>query len=330
MNTKNKAILVISVFAAFSLFAISGVQASPGDIEVNGTGWWWAGDPSTFNASDTPIQHAINNASSSDTIFVHDGTYNENIVVDKSLTLKAASSPIIDGKGMFGPAVNIQENNVIFKGFIIKNFKANETYGIGAILVEGDNAKIDHNIICDITPEGDPIANPAGIGIDVHANNVTITSNAIHDVGSIGIRVRHDWNTPPTVSNNILVENNTVYRTNNTGVLVTGYAKGVTIKNNKIYESLEPTPYNLFVHYGASDVVIENNNIHDPYNSIYGHNIVLAGCDDITITDNNIANTTIAKNIYLLNDYNNWTGDNTTLSTNVTITNNNIKNGKWE
>jgi pectin methylesterase-like acyl-CoA thioesterase len=63
------------------------VQASPTNIEVNETGWWWGGESGTFNASSTPIQHAIDNASEGDTIFVHKGTYNKSITIDKPLTL---------------------------------------------------------------------------------------------------------------------------------------------------------------------------------------------------------------------------------------------------
>jgi len=271
------------------------------------------------------IQDGINAAIDGDTIIVNDGIYNENILVNKELTVKAASSPVIDGQGMFGPAINIQADNVILQGFIIKNFTATPTAYIGAILVEGNNTTINSNTIENITSAE---ANPAGIGIDVHAKDVQITNNTVRDVGSIGIRVRHDWNTPPTEGNNVLIENNTVYRTNNTGVLVTGYAKGITIRNNVVYDSLMPTPYNLFVHYGAENVTIEDNYIHNTYS-----NVVLAGCNNITISNNTIADTIAdpspGKNIYILSDYANWTGDVNLLSTNVDIINNNIMNGSY-
>lgn len=274
------------------------------------------------------IQDAIDSATAGDTINVAAGTYTENIVVDKSLTIQAASSPVIDGGGNLGPGVHITAANVTFQGFTITNFTCTPTAGIGAILVEGDGAIIDHNIIYDILPQGDPLSAPAGIGIDVHASNVMVTNNIVHDVGSIGIRVRHDWDTAPTVSNNVLLEKNEVYRTGNTGVLVTGYAKGVTVRENEIYESLEPTEYNLFVHYGASDVLIENNIIRDPYNSIYGHNVFLAGCDNVTISGNTITGAASGKNIYIVSDYLPWV-DAELLSTNVNIINNDIQNGAW-
>lgn len=277
------------------------------------------------------IQTAIDFATAGDTINVHDGTYNEKIVVDKSLTLKAASSPIIDGQNtLWVPAVEISAADVTLQGFTIQNFKADIDHDWAAVYVHGDSAKIKDNTIKDISST---TVAPFGIGIDVWTEagantGIQITNNVVHDVGSIGVRVRHDWTTPATVSNNILLDNNRVYSTGNSGVLITGYAKGVTIKGNEIYESLGTgTAYNLFVHYGASDITIggSGNHIHDAYS-----NIVLAGCDNVTIKNNTIEDatplTSKGKNIYILNDYNAWTGTKDLLSTNVTIEGNSILN----
>ena len=84
------AILVISVLAMFTT-AVAGAGDQPctcGDICVNETGWWRA--DADFNASSTPIQHAIDNATAGNTICVKDGTYNENVDVTVShLTIKS-------------------------------------------------------------------------------------------------------------------------------------------------------------------------------------------------------------------------------------------------
>ena len=315
---------------------------APADVELSETSWVMGGTKTLSVPYDhTSIQDAIGDSTAGDTILVFPGTYSTTtgesfpITINvANLTIKStdgAASTIIDGGGSWGPGVHIL-NNITFQGFTVKNIKTNETYGIGGVLVEGHNSTLRDNVVENVFTS---TTEPAGIGIDVHAKDVQIIKNTVHDVESIGIRVRDHWKEefpgPTGVSNNVLIENNTVYRTNNTGVLVTGYAKGVTIRNNEIYGSLKPTPYNLFVHYNSSDVTIEGNHIHDTYS-----NIVLGGCHNVTISSNTIANTqphptvpTVkGKNIYILTDYGPWvTAD--LLSTNITITNNDILNGGY-
>jgi len=55
---------------------------------------------------------------------VHEGTYPENLIVNKSLTLQNGSLPVIDGMG--GTAINITAENVTIDGFNITN----SSYGI--------------------------------------------------------------------------------------------------------------------------------------------------------------------------------------------------------
>lgn len=62
-----------------------------GDICVNRSGWWRNGG--LFNASSTPIQHSIDNATVGDTICVKEGTYNENVCVDPLVPV--GSAPVL-------------------------------------------------------------------------------------------------------------------------------------------------------------------------------------------------------------------------------------------
>ena len=73
---------------------------------------------------------------------------------------------------------------------------------------------------------------PFGMGIDVWTEsgtntNIHVIGNTIHDVDSIGLRVRDDWNTASNVNTGILIKNNRIYKTGNTALLITGYANGV-------------------------------------------------------------------------------------------------------
>lgn len=63
------------------------------DIYVNTTGWWR--DGGAFNASETPIQSAVDGADVGETIFVRNGSYTENVDVDKTLTLRGEGADVV-------------------------------------------------------------------------------------------------------------------------------------------------------------------------------------------------------------------------------------------
>jgi len=73
------------------------------------------------------LNAAIDNASQGDTIFVKNGVYMENLVIDKPLTIMAESaSTIIDGGGR-GTVVWINANHTVVSGFTIRNIGSNFT-----------------------------------------------------------------------------------------------------------------------------------------------------------------------------------------------------------
>jgi len=71
---------------------------------------------------DESIQAAVDAASSGDTIFVYNGTYFENVVVDKSLILTGEdrNTTIINGDGSRA-GVSINAGNCVISGFTVKN-----------------------------------------------------------------------------------------------------------------------------------------------------------------------------------------------------------------
>ena len=70
----------------------------------------WSVDGSG-DADFTGIQDAINNASDGDTIIVHSGIYDENVVVDRSVTLKGIGHPVVDACGE-GDAIRLTADGI--------------------------------------------------------------------------------------------------------------------------------------------------------------------------------------------------------------------------
>jgi len=68
------------------------------------------------------IQAAINNASAGDTILVHNGTYHENIIINKAIRLigEASEATIIDG-GKISAVITVSSIGVYIEGFTIRN-----------------------------------------------------------------------------------------------------------------------------------------------------------------------------------------------------------------
>jgi nitrous oxidase accessory protein len=152
------------------------------------------------------IQTAIDAATSGDTINVLSGTYNEQIIIDKSLILQGENrdTTIIDGGGT-GDVVLINADNVVFKGFKIIN--------------SGEN------------PSGLPYN-----GIKLLSANYCMVSDNIVSNNDHGIAL---W----TSSNNNLVENN-IASNNNVGIVIADNSKYNTIRENNasfnFYHGINP------------------------------------------------------------------------------------------
>jgi nitrous oxidase accessory protein NosD len=75
----------------------------------------------------TGIQDAINNAKEGDTIFVYSGVYHENVVVDKSVTLKGIDHPVVDANGS-DSAITLTADGITLVGFTVANSYACRIY----------------------------------------------------------------------------------------------------------------------------------------------------------------------------------------------------------
>ncbi|RSD35929.1 MAG: copper-binding protein, partial [Methanohalophilus sp.] len=121
-------------------------------LNVNDTGWWKDGN--SFNESSTPIQAAVSNASSGDTILVDSGTYIENIEVSTSLlnitSANGASVTHVIAADPENPVFDIKSDSVTINGFNISGANGNNgIYASGIYLNNANYCNLTDNTIPD-------------------------------------------------------------------------------------------------------------------------------------------------------------------------------------
>ena len=168
-------------------------------IDVGGTGNY------------TKIQDGINNASVGDTIFVYNGTYYENIIVNKTVNIigENKENTIINGyiknvNNSYLILLYVLANKVNITGFTITNNifeyeKINSSvFGVG-ILIKANNSTINGNIIKE---------NTIGISLETAYYNLII-NNTFSNISNIGIQISY------ICTNNSLYYNNFINNTEN-------------------------------------------------------------------------------------------------------------------
>lgn len=95
------------------------------------------------------IQNAIAAAQPGDVIEVRAGTYNENLLVDKQLTLIGIDRPIVRGKGS-GSVVVITAGSCVFRGFLVQHSGGDLQTEDSGILLKSSNNRIEQNELSDI------------------------------------------------------------------------------------------------------------------------------------------------------------------------------------
>jgi len=117
-------------------------------LYVDETGWWI--DPAQFNSSGTPIQDAINNAADGDRIYVYNGSYTENILVNKTLTLEGEGRDVVtvQAASVSKHVFEVTADYVNLSGFTATGATGNRKVGI--YLDNGaDHCNVSYNNVFD-------------------------------------------------------------------------------------------------------------------------------------------------------------------------------------
>lgn len=160
------------------------------------------------------IQGAINQAVDGEVILVSSGTYLENVVVNKSVSLIGENKhdTIIDGNGI-GTVINIEAKNVTVSGFTIQQSGAT-IYDGGIAVNSSSGNKISQNIL---------VYNYLGIWLENSSHNIITGNNASSN--NKGIFLRNS-------SYNILSGNNISY--NYLGICLSNSSNSMIFHNNFI------------------------------------------------------------------------------------------------
>lgn len=207
-------------------------------------------------ANFTKIQDAVNNATSGSTIFVRNGTYHENVVVNKTVSLigESREDTIVDCLRV-GSVFVVIANNVSISNFTVRNSGLNE-YDSGIRLEPSSDNVISHNRMTGNT-----------IGISLFSSSNTIISD--NDVSSNGLHAIYIYSSDTNTissnyvssrnygislysSNNHMISNNIVYSDTYVGVNLyssdTNVFMGNTILNNNFTGIVFYSNNNTFYH----------------------------------------------------------------------------------
>ena len=225
-----------------------------------------------------------------DGIYVHNGTYCENVVVNKTLTLVGETKEAIIEGNLTGPVVLVGADNVTLTGFSIRN-SGSGSFDAGIKLSYAKNCRIDGNNIT---------ANDCGITLE-HSSNNTISENTM-------VNRHHGILLTQSSSNNIT--RNTV--TSNMilgmwGIDLDGYSDRNSISANSITKGWQGLSLS-----GSCNNVTGNNIAYNQYgaiiggsnNNIFGNNVTynkygfyLSG------SENTLRNNSMSNNQYNFGSY---------------------------
>jgi hypothetical protein len=265
----NKTVLItgiIFVLIGMSFSSISGIkiEQSTRTLFYSGNIFYVGGSgPGNY----TKIQDAIDNSSDGDTVFVFDDSspYNENLNLDKSITLKGENKETTVIKGIEHEiCVNISSDNVVLSGFTIQNYDNQSGSVVGLITILSNFNVISDNII---------LGGNAWAGVEIPESEYNTISNNIISCHFSGISIYFGKNNNITKNiikdclegislvfysnNNSITWNNLI---NNSCAIETGFfcINGIISYNNISYNDWGITAFNCFNYKITNNNLIKN------------------------------------------------------------------------
>lgn len=200
--------------------------------------WLYVGGSGPGNY--TKIQYAIDNASDNDTIYVYSGIFNENIVINKSISLIGQDRDTTKILGANGTEIiRLQDCSAELTGFTIEKF--NKINDVGIILTDCWNCYIHKNKVIS-----------CGTGLLMGDTDSTVISNNTIFNCTTGMFISFIANI--TITHNRIEGNG-----KGSGIELWGVAFGILYKNYITRNSIMNYSLGLDL-FGAWSVFIQQNN----------------------------------------------------------------------
>lgn len=217
-------LLLLGMLSFLSEFSTQQVKAEPRTIAV-------------YPNSSPTIQEAINAANQGDTISVRAGTYFENVIVNKSLSIigENRTTTIVNGSNT-GTVFYVNAASVTIKEFTVTH--GNDT---GIFLYRSNNSVIMDNNVAE---------NVGGIVI-LHSTNCTVNKNVVENNPDRGIIFtnsrdftasdnyinRNEYGINVNVSMNGLITRNRVYESEFDGIGLQDGSENITVVGNYVMDN---------------------------------------------------------------------------------------------
>jgi hypothetical protein len=213
------------------------------------------------------IQRGVDAASAGDTVNVGAGTFNEAVIINKSLTLDgvgAGTNPtlhtILDGGVPASPSgngitLNTGITNVTIQDLRVQGFGGSAPGGSGIFGTAGNNdTTIQRTELYNNNLSA--AANGGGVYMNGPVNNVTIDDNDVVNNRSRGIVIWNGFKTNIRITNNLVANNNCC------GIeLQDGTASGVTVTGNTVTNNSDSGIGLIGLTDGAGANLIANNTV---------------------------------------------------------------------
>ena len=219
------------------------------------------------------INGAINAASNGDTLLIWAGTYYENVVLNKELTLtgNGTSATIINGS-YSGNVITVSVDEVLIEDLSIVG-SGSSNYGIS--ISEGDsvftNLKFADNYVSyfstgDFNEISSSIIVDSNFGVIIEGDNNIVSQNTFSENG---VSIKFSTSEDSRANNNEITDGTTV-------AIQLDVSEEITIRDNYIHNN---SAYGITITNSSSDNEIYDNDLE--YNSEYSVHVVASGNNSI-------------------------------------------------